>query len=346
MHKALSPRTFLAFFVAATALILIGATLLPHDRYHRFQTHHNVTTRKADWIYERLHFDKTPIDVAIIGTSRSAGGLSGPHIERAYCLATGRRIHVANLAIPVTGRNMHYVVAKELARTKTVQLAVLELNEIESRRPHKGFIFLADSIDVVTAPVAINLNFASDLLRLPGRQIELFLKGLFAKPDLRMRFDPDSYAGPHMDLTQVMYSIDGKMKSRDVVHAKTEMEFMRKIRAAGASPTYLMPPLLRPLEYRFPRRYVDKARRAIQKAGGALAFSYIPAYGAADYPDILRDELALRETILELGADIPADHSLWLDATHLNATGARLASERFSQALAEKYPTLGESACN
>ena len=118
MERPLSPFKFVLASVLGLAVLLCASILLPHERYYRFQAHDNVTTRKADWIYERLHFDPTPVDVALIGTSRMAGGLSGPLIERAYCEATGRRIHVANLAVPTTGRNMHYVLAKEAVQRK------------------------------------------------------------------------------------------------------------------------------------------------------------------------------------------------------------------------------------
>ena len=162
--------------IAVSTLLSLTVTT-PHDRYHRYQRHDSGTTRKADWIYERLHFDKTPVDVALIGTSRMGAGLSAPLIEARYCETTGRRIHIANLSIPETGRNMHYALAKEALRAKAPSLIIVELNETEPRKPHDGFIFLADASDILTAPALINFNYFSDLLRLPGRQAQLFFEG-------------------------------------------------------------------------------------------------------------------------------------------------------------------------
>lgn len=345
MEKRLTPPLFaIAAFISLTAL-LSASILLPHDRYHRYQAHNDVTTRKADWIYERLHFDSTPIDVALIGTSRMAGGLSGPKIEADYCAATGRKIHVANLAIPVTGRNMHFVIAKEAARLKAPALTVIELNDIESRRPHSGFIFLADATDVLSAPLAININYVSDLLRLPGRQAELFLQGLLGKPAIRQAFDPEAYAGAHLDRTERIVSIDGRVKSRDVKRGKVEMDALYAARLKGVSPLYILPKSLRILEYRFSRIYLRKAENAVAQKGGEVAYAYLPAYRAESMPEPLVTELAIDKPTIDLGGASASDPGLWLDATHFNADGAALASQRFAKALADFYPALGAEGC-
>ena len=342
MDKQINPFTFILAALIALGAILSASVLLPHDRYYRFQAHNDVTTRKADWIYERLHFDETPIDVALVGTSRMAGGLSAPLIEQRYCEATGRKIHVANLAIPVTGRNMHYVIAKEAAKTKSPALFVIELNEVESRRPHPGFIFLADAQDVLAAPFAINLNFLSDLARLPGRQAALFYETVTGAGAVRAEFDPAAYRGAHFDLTETIFSIDGRIQSRRVVRTPEALEAMRLERAKGVSPLYMLPEPLRALEYRFPKSYLNKTNTAAQSAGGEIAYVYMPAYGAANIPTTLLKELEIDEPVIDLGGAPALDPSKWYDVTHFNADGAVEASERFARALAKTKPELGE----
>ena len=341
MEKRLDPFPFALAALIALSVILGASIMLPHERYYRFQAHDNGTTRKADWIYERLHFDETPVDVALIGTSRTAGGLSGPTIERAYCDATGRRIHVANLGIPQTGRNMHYVIAREAAQTKAPALTIVELNDIESRKPHPGFIMLADSREVLTAPAAINLNYFSDLARLPGRQASLFLQSILRKPAVRAQFDEASYAGANLDLTEAQIAVDGRRKSRDVIRTKKEMEALRAKRQQGKSPLFMAPEPLRVLEYRFPRYYLDKIERKARAHDGAVAYVYIPAYGEPKMPAPLREALDIEAPVINLGSASALDHTQWLDATHFNAAGARAASLRFAEQLAALYPALG-----
>ncbi|MEM9015294.1 MAG: hypothetical protein AAGB02_09355 [Pseudomonadota bacterium] len=340
MENRLSPIAFLLLVIGFVITLLNVSILLPHNKYYRYQAHHSLTTRQADWVYERLHFDTTPIDIALIGTSRMLGAISAPIVEAEYCQATGRRIHVANLAIPVTGRNMHYAIAKETATAKSPALTLVEFNEVESRRPHVGFIFLADASDILTAPLALNMNYVSDLFRLPGRQASLFLKTLVGAPDVRPVFSPKGYEGSNRDLTQEQVFISGEVKSRDITRTENQMRVLSDMREANVSPMNLLPGPLQPLEYRFVRHYLRKT----EAAANNLAYLYLPAFGAPAPAPALIEELQVDHPIIDLGGPITSDHRYWLDATHHNAKGARLQSERLARRLVQNYPALGHNA--
>jgi hypothetical protein len=344
MEKRLSPSGFV-FAAFVFTLALLGVSIVaPQNPYYRWQEHTSGTTRKADWIYERLHFDPAPIDVALIGTSRSAGGLSGPDIERAYCKATGRRIHVANLSIPETGRNMHYVIAKEAMRTKKPALTIIELNEVETRKPHNGFVVLADTSDVLSAPILINLNYFSDLARLPGRQALLWFETLTGRAAVRTKFDPSDYLGHDLDRTRELPLLDGRIISRFVKMPASQLNAAADARRASASDLRL-PSMLRPFEYRFSRIYLEKISALAAKGGRDIAYVYLPAYQAPVMPEQIKADLGIEAPIIDLGGPIANDPAKWLDATHVNAWGAIEQSARFAAALAEQHPVLGEVGC-
>lgn len=341
LEKRLSPSAFLAAIFVGALAVAGAAIILPHDPYYRYQGHDSGTTRKADWIYERLHFDKTPVDVALIGTSRTAGGLSEAIIEAEYCNRTGRRLHVANLGIPETGRNMHYEIAKEALTAKRPSLVVIELNEFESRRPHRGFVVLADAADVLTAPAFLNLDYLSDLIRLPGRQADLFLETLFGAPPVRKRFDPDAYNGEHFDRTQRIVLLDGRVIDKTIPTPKERLEAAYAARRERAAPLYVLPAPLRSLEYRFSRFYLRAIEIAAGRRGARVAYAYLPAYRAPEPPETLLAELGVNDVAFDLGGDAANDPDYWFDATHWNADGAEIASERFGYLLARRMPTLG-----
>ena len=71
---------------------------------------------------------------------------------------------------PQFGRNIDYVIAKELFANRPPELLVLQVAETEGRRPHPAFITLADPIEVLTEPVAINLDWAKNLHRATRNQ--------------------------------------------------------------------------------------------------------------------------------------------------------------------------------
>ncbi len=344
MQRQLSPAGFV-FAAFVFTLSLLGASIVvPQDPYYRWQEHNSGTTRKADWIYERLHFDAEPIDVALIGTSRMAGGLSGPEIEAAYCKATGRRIRVANLSIPETGRNMHYVIAKEALRMKAPALIVLELNEVESRKPHNGFVVLADAGDVLTAPAFLNLNYFSDIARLPGRQALMWFNTLTGRAALRARFDPALYQGHDLDRTKELPLLDGRIVSRFQTASREALDAAAAGREKSASALRL-PDALRPLEYRFSRLYLKKIERLAAQDRGKVAYAYLPAWRADKLPDDIAASLAIDQPVIDLGGAIANEADKWLDATHVNAWGAAEQTARFAEKLRGLDPMLGEAGC-
>ena len=344
MERSLSPLGFV-FAALVFTLTLLGASLvIPTNDYYRWQEHTSGTTRKADWIYERLHFDAEPIDIALIGTSRMAGGVSGPDIEAAYCKATGRRIRVANLAIPETGRNMHYVIAKEAVRTKAPSLIIVELNEIESRRPHNGFIALADTQDVLSAPAFINVNYLSDLARLPGRQAILLMQSLAKRGAVRASFEKSAYLGHDLDRTRELPLLDGRVISRFKKTSEEELDAERQA-ALRESSAMKLPAALHALEYRFSRLYLKKIEQLAEKGGGEVDYVFMPAWRAPTLPTSVVANLSIDKPIIDLGGRVAEDPDKWLDATHLNAWGAIEQTERFAAEIIRRRPSLGVQGC-
>ena len=154
---------------------------------------------------------------------------------------------------------------------------VVELNDVETRRPHPGFIFLADAKEILAAPIALNLNYLSDLARLPGRQATLFYQSLTGDAPVRKSFAPEKYAGPNLDLTEIIIALDGRIKSRRVTHSRSYMEALKERRNEKLSPTHLLPSQFHSLEYRFARQYLQKIEKLAQDN---VAYAYLPAYGA------------------------------------------------------------------
>ncbi len=344
MNRPLSPVSFLIAASAATVVMLIGSALLPHDRYFRWQELETQEARKADWIYERLHYDDLRIDVALIGTSRTGGGVSGPDLEAGYCALTGRRIHVVNFGMPGTGRNLQYVIAKELTRTKKPALVLVEVNEMESRRQHKGFITIADASDILTAPLFPNLNYPQDFAGLPGRQVRLFFQTLFRRPHVTAKFDPGAYPGHDLDRTRDLLLIDGTLRTRMVF--MTEGELDREIRRRGDGTAKIhLPSTLKPLEYRVPRIYLKKIEQLVSAEGGKVQYLFIPSYKQPAVSAELLKELGVTDPILDLGGDIAMQPEKWRDATHVNTIGAIEQTERLAAHLAKRDPVLSEEGC-
>ena len=222
---ALLALGFLAFNAATL--------LLPHDPYARYQQLLPTIQFRAVWGYERTVFDKTPIDVAVVGNSRLGAGVSAPQLQQQLSAALGRNVNVANLSMPQEGQNTHYVIAKRLLEHHPeVKLIILSAIGQMPREGHPAFRNLADARDVVGAPILLNADYANDLAFLPWRQISLFVQGLFPATFGIHDFAGSAYDGPGYDTTASFRTPTGNYVDRDSIHSDAELRGQADARAA------------------------------------------------------------------------------------------------------------------
>jgi hypothetical protein len=207
----------LAFFALAFILLFVASLLLPHDRYIRYQQLTDSDLFRTRWVYERIHYDKTPIDVAIIGSSRVEAAISAPMLEKELSEKFGRPIHVANLAVPEEGRNLHYLIARELIEnhpeTRILLVSVVE----QAYLTHPAFRYVGDVQDLLDAPLAINHYYFLDAAFLPYRQMSYFIQTRFPSWFGVSRGSRQDYFGTAMDTTHSFYLPSGKLVDRDAV---------------------------------------------------------------------------------------------------------------------------------
>src|SRR5271168_2613659 len=96
--------------LAVALLLSAAACLLPENDYQRWQL--QDPDGRLRWIYERIHFDPTPIDVAIVGPSRAQLGLSAAAVEQDLA-QRGRQANVVNFALVGSGRDLQWAILNE-----------------------------------------------------------------------------------------------------------------------------------------------------------------------------------------------------------------------------------------
>ena len=207
----------IVLLLAGAAVLCVLAVLLPSERYIRFQQFDHSDLFKLRWDYERLNFDSSPIDVAIIGSSRVEAALSAPELAASLSKKLGRSIHVANIAIPYEGRNLHYEIARELLAThpevKLILLSVEERADIS----HPAFRYISDVSEVLHAPLWINHYYAVDAAFLPYRQMSFFFQSRFPAWFSISRTFRSDYLGTDWDSTQSFQIPGGRRIDRYVV---------------------------------------------------------------------------------------------------------------------------------
>jgi len=327
------PWLLFALLVATFFGLSGGAVLLPHDPYVRYQQLAETIHYRTVWGYERLAFDKTPIDIAVIGNSRLQAGVSGPLLQDELSRRLGRPIHVANLSLPQEGRNAHFVVAKRLFLTHPeVKLVILSAIEQMPREGHPAFRNTADTADVVAAPLLGNTQYFSDLAYLPYRQMALFVQTLFPQAfGETRRFDRSRYLGGRYDTTLSFTSPTGNHVDRDAVHSAAELLPPARERVEGITPPLL--PAHPDIEFAVERAYTGQVARLASANGTRVAFLYLPIY---HYPLPLQDKdfYEGKGAVIE-APFLAADHRNYSDYGHLNRIGSTRLTQWLAGLLAE-----------
>jgi hypothetical protein len=311
-------RAVLAILGVAMATA-VGACLLPDDPYQRWQLLDGTIHANARWIYERCHFDPTPIDVAFIGPSRTALGVNAPRLA-ANLAARGVTAQVVNFSLPEAGRNINYLVAHELLETKHPKLIILGVTEKPSRFGHPAFKFIAPSALIVDPGYFADANYFSDLIYLPYRQIELFLADL--SPDvggLRKRFDPALYAGVSQDNTGNVKLPDGTIKNGESPASAAELaRGVHKLESGNHPP--ILPGRYADIEFGDERHYLTQIAREAQARGSKVMFLFLPYYTGTS---TVQEQAFYERFGPVLNAGYLARHAEWyMDYGHLTRTGA------------------------
>lgn len=318
-------------FLGFVGLALL-AMLLPHDRYVRYQQLSETLHFRSIWAYERIAYDETPIDVAVIGNSRLQSAVSAPAVAERLTEQLGRPVRVANLSLPQEGRNAHYSVARELfAHRDDVDLVILSAIEAMPRDGHPAFRNIADAGDVLAAPVLINREYGDDLAFIPFRQMSLFVQSLVPGAFGLSSFDEESYYGTDYDTTVSYQSPTGGFIDKDSVYSAELLRPFAEERVRSITPPVL-PERLADREFAVEHHYTRAIADLAEANGAQVMFLYMPIF---ENPDPLREEEFYAEIGTVLTVDcIAADAGLYSDYGHLNSAGARQLSLMLGDTLA------------
>jgi hypothetical protein len=318
--------------ISTTFVLAILAGLIPDDPYLRFQILKNTYHASVPWVYERIHFDSRPIDVVLIGPSRTWLGVSPNRMEQDL-RQRGMSANVVNFSLPQEGRSENYVVIKELFKTaRRPKLLVLGVHEKPPRFGHPAFKYVADTVDVARGAYLINFGYFSDLSYLPFRQMKLAAMRMFPKAfNVSLRFDPASYQGSSYDTTISSQFLPEAFLNRDAVVPRTDLLKQATEWARSQTPP-LLPAAAADLEFGDENFYIRKIAKIAASRGVTVAFLYIPYFNGPQKP---LEEAFYAQFGPVLEADfISSQDQLYQDFAHLNRTGALVLTDWLSDKVA------------
>jgi hypothetical protein len=316
--------TILAALVVAIVLCA-AVCLLPENNYQRWQL--QDSDGRLRWIYERIHFDPTPIDIAIVGSSRAQLGFSPAAIEKDLA-QQGKKANVVDFGIVGAGRDLQWAILEELFKAKSPKLIVFAVDNQPYPFGHFLFKHVAPAEAIVFPPSLFLHNYLYNLAYLPIRKLKLFGANLF--PDLfglSKQFDPAHYAKNRTDYTTSFIG-DGKLVDMD--HQVPRATLLAQPREPV--PRTLVARTLTWLNGGEDHLFIEKIAREAKAHGAQLIFVHLPMF---EGPQTVSDEGFLKQfgPVLNYGDFAPHDE-LFENWSHLNHAGAMKASARLADAIA------------
>jgi len=339
---ALSPATawrLIAGILVGLALCAAALVALPVNTYYQWQQGDGTILFRSRWIYERIHFDPTPIDVAMIGSSRMEASARAPELSALVSAKLGRPVHIVNFGLPEEGRDLHWTIVRQLLNSRSdVKLIVLS-GSPEAVISHPGFRFLGNDASIAGAPVIYNPNYVENLLTVPYRHLAFFLQGLWPYAfQLSPRFDPAIYSARGFDPTQSFLSADGNLVDRTKAMDPATALAERAAANGKGSPDIKLKYLTLDRRYAVERAYSRRIAALAGEKHVAVAFLRVPPFEADEH----FTDRSFFEAIGpiweadQLGHD-PLDYS---DLAHLNRRGTALLTPWLAERLAEELARL------
>ena len=322
------------------AAALVATLLLPFNPYIAWQQARGTDLFHAKWIYERIVDDPSPIDVALIGSSRFESGLSAPILSSQLEHRLGRPVRVANLSLVMPGRDFAYESVKLLlAHHPEVRLIILT-DDGDIVDSHAYFAQVAAPSDVLAAPVFVNTKYVTNLLQIPYRNLANAAQQLApAAFGVEARFDPRRYAGTGLDRTLGYRTPDGAVKNGDQ-HGDPATLIRMSAGAVARQSAGLAKLGMLDDRYRLAvdRTYVARIAALADARGARLAFLRLPLVGPVQSPGS-PDYYRRFGPEVDLG-ELASHPDYYWSAAHFNRRGALQASTLAAQRMA---PIVGDA---
>lgn len=322
------------FWIGALT-ILLACMMLPWSPYVAWQQAAGTDMFHARWIYERIHFDTTPIDVAIIGSSRMEAAISPAAMEQDLAPirnATGRPLSIANLSLVRPGRDLHSLIVNDLLRWHPEVRMILLSDDGDMISSHPVFGQAASLAQIAASPAIINPSYFSHLLALPYRNL-LNALGQFTPSccGIAPRFDATTYLGSHLDRTTGYVLPSGQRRNgmQTMPPQALAQDAIAVLALQNAGLIHRLSFLPEHNRYAVDRHYVPMIADAARKQGVSIAFVRLPVYGQTQ----LAGEQHYYQQfgpVFDL-TDVANNSALFQDGLHMNQLGAAVESQRLAQ---------------
>lgn len=263
---------------------------------------------KASWIYKRIFEQERNIDIVFIGASQTSCAIMDEYIEKELINLSGKTKNIANLGYCRRGRDIQFVMLKDLFQQKKPKILVIEVAEDEPKKSHPVFPYLAESNDLWRSFVFFNQRYLLNIW-----------KGIVVRFEyLKFRLFQEDYK-PNDGQPDFGYLLSTQIAPLEVIH-QNEIDWQNRV-------SKTKPAIIRNLELNYSIHYLKKIVKLAENNNCKVLFLYLPESGSGIKAPLLKEFYNDLGELIILPDSIISNHSNWKDATHFNDSGAMNASQ-------------------
>lgn len=316
---------FLGILFGVMVLACALTLALPYRADIRYHAFGDTIFADLGTIHDRIVLDDTPIDILLVGSSRTARGIDAALLETALA-ARGMPLRVANISVPASGLDLRDTkIRLALAHHPEIRLIIFGVVEALPRDGHQAFADLASPAEILTAPWLINRNLPETIAKLPYRQLRDRLAAV-----VPVAFDGPAAddAGPHSEPGSDADAVPppdaegpaGLAYADTALHAADLAAESRRRNRQITPP--VLPRALAGLEFGVSRAYIHRIKDMAEAHDARLVFSFLPFYDGHAEP--LDADWLQAQAPLWSASFLKDDPRNYIDAAHANRNGTAL----------------------
>ncbi len=303
-------KKFIKHIIAFSIPFVLGIIVLfvlPVDKKFSYQFVKGECNNTASWIYYRVFENEKSIDIAFSGASHFGCGIMDELIEKEVNVNSAKKLNVANLGYCRGGRDIQFVMLKDLFKHKKTKILFIEVAEDEPKKSHPVFPYLAETSDLFGSCVLFNQRFLTSIW-----------KGITVRFEhLKFRLFRKTYSAPG-NTTDFGYLPSNQLVTAEALNSN---EIAWKNRLSKHKPA-----ILRNIEINYSKHYLRKIVKLAQENKCKVEFIYMPESGSHLKMPLLTNFYRDFGEIIILPDSIIAEKTNWKDAFHFNDSGAEKTS--------------------
>ena len=278
--------------------LLVLITLLQVDKRYKYQELKDDCFDHGLWVYDRIYNNSAPVDIAFLGSSHTINGIDDQLITENIKIG-----QAANFGYCRLGRNLSFVLLKEIIQEKDLKMLIIEVREDEDRYSHPIFPYISHSRDVVFANPFFNRDIIADIWTHFAYKVEIAQDIIYQhEPSAPLRTNDFGFAS-----------------SNDTASSA----YLDEVKRKRSIPKPDLSEMVRGFYGKFARVYLEKISNSCNERNINIYFLYLPSYGTyLDKPDNY-DIYIKYGKVISPPKQIYDNQTNWADENHLNREGAR-----------------------